>query len=79
MESLETTIATTETEISLAELKSRMDRPGLVLLDVLAPEHYADGHIPSAINLPLAEIEQRATAVIPNRNAEVVVYCAGFT
>jgi rhodanese-related sulfurtransferase len=51
----------------------------ITLVDVLSPESFAAMHIPGAINLPVAEIEERAGAVLPNRLAPIVVYCGSFT
>ncbi len=57
------------------ELLSRA-RDGLVtVLDVRPPEEYAAGHLPGAINIPLAELEQHL-AELPKEN-EVVAYCRG--
>ncbi len=47
-----------------------------VLLDVRAPESFAQGHLPTAINLPHPQI--RADTLPPLApNAIYVVYCAG--
>jgi rhodanese-related sulfurtransferase len=64
--------------ISRRELAARMRHPGVAVVDVLTPEHYADGHIPGAINLPLAEIQSRAPEALPERDQEIIAYCAGF-
>lgn len=50
--------------------------PGFVLLDVRAPEHFAAGHIPGAINLPHRRINERNLADYP-ADALFVVYCGG--
>ena len=65
--------------VSLDELRRRLQDRSLVLVDVLPRESYAGGHIPGAVNLPVAEISARAAAVLPDRNAEIVVYCSKFT
>lgn len=57
------------------ELLSRA-RDGLVtVLDVRPPEEYAAGHLPGAINIPLAELEHHL-AELPKEN-EIVAYCRG--
>lgn len=43
------------------------------LLDVRTPEEFAEGHVPGARNIPVAEIEARAAEVPKDR--PVVVYC----
>jgi len=66
-------------EISRDEIKRRLDDPTLLLVDVLPHEAYAAEHIPGAINLPLAQVEQRAPQVLPGPNADIAIYCAKFT
>jgi rhodanese-related sulfurtransferase len=66
-------------EISRDEIRRRLHDPTLVVLDVLAHEAYAPEHIPGAINLPLAEIKERAPLVLPDRAADIAAYCARFT
>lgn len=61
--------------VSATELLERM-RQGLVtIVDVRPREEYAAGHLPGAINVPLAEIE-RGSAVLP-RDRDIVAYCRG--
>ena len=50
--------------------------PGFVLLDVRSPESFADGHIPTAINLPHRRINERNLEQYP-RDTLFVVYCDG--
>jgi len=66
-------------EISREEIYRRRQDPLLVLIDVLPNESYASGHIPGALNLPLAELGARAAEMLPDRAAELAVYCASFT
>ncbi len=66
-------------EISRAEIERRRGDPTLVLVDVLPAESYAAGHIPGALSLPLAEIPRCARDVLPDVDAEIVVYCGSFT
>lgn len=57
------------------ELLTRV-RDGLVtVLDVRPPEEYAAGHVPGAINIPLAELEQHLGEF--DSGQEVVAYCRG--
>jgi rhodanese-related sulfurtransferase len=66
-------------EISRDEIRRRLGDPALLLVDVLPREAYAAEHIPGAVSLPLAELQQRAPQVLPDRNADIVAYCAKFT
>ncbi len=65
--------------ISLEEIIARLEDRALVILNVMPKEAYADGHIPGSINLPVAEIEAKARALISNLAQEIAVYCAGPT
>jgi len=73
------TTLTDESEISREELQSRLRSPSLTIVDVLPAESYAAGHIPGALNLPLEQVASRALEVLPNRSAEIAVYCGNFT
>ena len=65
--------------LALDGLRTRMRDHRVVILDVLAPEIYAKGHIPGAINIPLEELHERAPLELPDRQREIIVYCAGPT
>ncbi len=63
-------------DISREELKEKMDREDdFMLVETLDEEHYEFAHLPGAINLPPGETH-RAEELIPDKRAEVVVYCA---
>ena len=58
-----------------SELLARV-RDGLVtVLDVRPPEEYAAGHLPGALNIPLAELELRLEEL--GKDQEIVAYCRG--
>lgn len=57
------------------ELLSRV-RDGLVtVIDVRPAEEYASGHVPGAVNVPLAELEFHLQHFEPGQ--EIVAYCRG--
>jgi rhodanese-related sulfurtransferase len=66
-------------EISREELYRRLGDASLTVIDVLPGEAYNAGHLPGALNLPLAELAARAQAVLSSRAGEIAVYCASFT
>lgn len=47
---------------------------GAVLLDVRTAEEYAQGHIPSSVNLPLSGLS-RAESVVSDRDTPIFVHC----
>ncbi len=61
--------------ITREQLEEKIDRgEDFVLVDTLGEEYYRQSHLPGAINLPLENID-RAVEVLPNKEAEIVVYC----
>lgn len=52
------------------------DARDFVLLDVRAPQLFEGGHVPGAINLPHAKIDERHLAAYP-ADTLFVVYCGG--
>jgi rhodanese-related sulfurtransferase len=63
-------------DISREELKGKMSRgEDFVLLEALPEKSYRHSHLPGAINLPPGQTDQ-AEELIPDKGAEVVVYCA---
>jgi len=72
--------ATTPTEISVAELAARLasSHPPLVA-EILGPQYFESGHLPGAINLPLEGFSGAAARALPDKAADIVVYCASST
>ena len=67
-------------EITRDELKRKLDsREEFVLLETLPQEKYKQGHIPGAINLPPDQVRQLAPKLLPDKNAEIILYCGSFT
>ena len=62
--------------ITTDELAGRIEEGSVVVVDALAPMVYAHSHLPGAINLPVRAIEpETISRRLPDRDAEVVVYC----
>ena len=47
-----------------------------VLAEALPEKYYRDWHLPGARHLPHDEVDRLAAAVLPDKTAEIVVYCA---
>ncbi len=66
--------------VSLDELKQRLEQGDkFTLLDVREKDEVRQGFIPGAIHVPRGFLEMQVEGKVPDRNAEVVVYCAGGT
>ena len=63
-------------EISAQELAESLsgERPPQ-LAEILGPEYFASGHLPGAINLPLEGFAENALRLLPDKQADIVVYC----
>jgi rhodanese-related sulfurtransferase/DNA-binding transcriptional ArsR family regulator len=57
------------------ELKARLDDTNLLMLDVRDEEEYRQGHLPSAVHIPMRELESRLAQLPPGR--EIIAYCRG--
>jgi rhodanese-related sulfurtransferase len=58
------------------ELRAKMEGGDpLVLLEVLAPRYYRHSHLPGALNLPPGNTAEMAADLLPDKDAEVVLYC----
>jgi rhodanese-related sulfurtransferase len=47
-----------------------------ILVEALPPRYYLDGHLPGALHLPHDKVRELAPALLADKNADVVVYCA---
>jgi molybdopterin/thiamine biosynthesis adenylyltransferase/rhodanese-related sulfurtransferase len=68
--------------ISLDELNARLEdksRPAPTLVDVREKDEFRAGFIPNAVHLPRGFLEMQAEQKLPQKDAEIVVYCAGGT
>jgi rhodanese-related sulfurtransferase len=58
---------------------ARLNDPSLTIVNVLAREAWKAQHIPGSLSLPVAEIPAQAASVLPDKNADIAVYCASPT
>ena len=62
--------------ITAEEAKQIMDsEEGYIILDVRTQEEFDQGHIPGAILIPDYEIEEKAEAVLKDKDQLILVYC----
>ena len=65
-------------ETTIPELKKRLDaKEEFCLIDVREDHEWAAGHIPGAIHLCKGIIERDIESQIPDREAEILLYCGG--
>jgi len=63
--------------ISRDELKAKIDRGDkFQLVETLPEETFQESHLPGAVNLPPDKIKQQAGRILPDKGADIVVYCA---
>ena len=63
-------------EISREELCRRLDE--LTVVEALPRPAFRRRHLPSAINMPKSQVEALAPALLPDLDAEIVVYCGSW-
>lgn len=62
--------------ITRDELAQAIDEGGVTVVEALPPMYFADAHLPGAVNLPHDRVRELAPALLPDRDAAIVVYCA---
>ena len=66
-------------EVDTSEAETEVARPDTVVLDVREPDEYEQGALPNALHIPRGHLESQIESRIPDRDAHIVVYCAGGT
>ena len=66
--------------VSRDELKAKMDRgETFTLVETLGEVAYQHQHLPGAINLPPDRVRELAPRLLPDKSAEIIVYCSSPT
>jgi len=66
--------------ISREELKRKMDGgEAFTLVETLQEVAYQHEHLPGAINLPPDRVRELAPGLLPDKAAEIIVYCSSPT
>jgi len=66
-------------EVDGAGAAEAVIRPGTVVLDVREADEYEQGALPGAVHIPRGFLESQVESRLPDRDAPMVVYCAGGT
>ena len=62
------------------ELKQKIDAgEDFKLVETLAPHAYGHAHLPGALNLPPDKVRELAPTLLPDKGAEIIVYCQSPT
>jgi len=65
-------------ECSIGEVKTRLDRgERFEFLDVREDHEYAKDHAAGARHLGRGILERDVETIIPNKNADIILYCGG--
>jgi len=65
--------------ITREELKNALDNgTEVTLVEALAEKYWRDGHLPGAIQIDHTEVQAKAGAMLPDKGARIVVYCASL-
>jgi rhodanese-related sulfurtransferase len=66
--------------ISREELKGKIDRgEAFTLVETLQEVAYRHEHLPGAVNLPPDRVRELAPTLLPDKSAEIIVYCSSPT
>ncbi|MDT5267878.1 MAG: hypothetical protein QOH49_64 [Acidobacteriota bacterium] len=66
--------------ISRDDLKGKIDRGDkFVLVETLPAVAYHHEHLPGALNLPPDRVMELAPQLLPDKGAEIIVYCSSPT
>ena len=66
--------------ISRNDLKGKIDRGDeFALVETLPAVAYQHAHLPGALNLPPDSVRELAPGMLPDKGAEILVYCSSPT
>ena len=68
------------TQLTRTELQARVAaNPAIVLVEALPEKYYREHHLPGALHIPHDQVKQLAARLLPDKQAEIVTYCASIT
>ena len=65
-----------ERTVSTEDVKAKLNRKDIKVVETLAPERFREAHLPGALNIPPDKVKELAPQLLPNKNAEIITYCA---
>jgi len=64
-------------DVSVGETRDRLSKPGVHIVDVREDTEWAAGHVAGAVHIGKGVIERDIEEKIPDKNAEIILYCGG--
>jgi rhodanese-related sulfurtransferase len=62
--------------ITREELQAAIEAGDVTVVEALPAPYYEDAHLPGAINTPHTEVRDLPPALLPDKDAAIVTYCA---
>ena len=62
--------------ISTYHVTKKMNESKVLILDVSKPEEFATGHVPKAMNIPIAELPEKLGRIERYKTEPIVIVCA---
>lgn len=64
------------TLINRDDVRRKIDAGAAIVVEALPPAYYEQEHLPGALNVPMDDVDTLAPTLLPDKAAEVIVYCA---
>jgi rhodanese-related sulfurtransferase len=66
------------TVIGRDEVAEKIAAGTATLVEALPPMYYEDVHLPGALSMPHDQVDDLAPSLLPDKDAEIVVYCSNL-
>lgn len=66
---------TSRDAVDVDEARRMIERESTFVLDVRSPDKYAEGHVPGAVNIPLADLGASAARLPQDKDAPILTVC----
>lgn len=64
-------------EVPVTDVEPKVGDPKVAIIDVREPDEWDNGVLPGAIAIPRGFLEMKIEERVPDKNQEIVIYCAG--
>ena len=67
-------------QLTRTELQAHIAaHPAIILVEPLPEKYYRGRHLPGTLHLPHDQVKELAASLLPDKQAEIVAYCASST